>query len=287
MAYERQTFSDGQVLTAKQLNHIEAGVESAHMSIDNATVVAQKTGERVAMTDSTDNVFKKLVLSNCVGGDTPQVTVCGKNLFNIDGVVSTIRGEGSTLNMTSGGYQYDIYIGTTGSNHKVATENLSKLPVLPAGTYTLSYTRLTDAGYMRVCTVSDDGTVTAVTSGSGTGTEPQWVFAFTLSATSRITIRRSVNTAATVKNLQIEAGSAATAYESFNSQVAVPNVPDNATTVDVMATDPTLHGYKPVTTIITDVGATIDVEYVADTKAYIDNKFAELQNAILATGANV
>ena len=29
------------------------------------------------------------------------------------------------------------------------------------------------------------------------------------------------------------------------------------------------------------------VEYVADTKLYIDNKFTELQNAILSTGGNV
>ena len=46
-----------------------------------------------------------------------------------------------------------------------------------------------------------------------------------------------------------------------------------------------LHTYKPNTTITSDAG--MKVEYVADTKAYIDNKFTELQNAILASGANV
>ena len=46
-----------------------------------------------------------------------------------------------------------------------------------------------------------------------------------------------------------------------------------------------LHTYKPNTTIISNAG--MKVEYVADTKAYIDNKFTELQNAILASGANV
>lgn len=40
--------------------------------------------------------------------------------------------------------------------------------------------------------------------------------------------------------------------------------------------------YKPNTTISNDAGAHMNVEYVADTKAYIDNKFAELQKAIVA-----
>lgn len=48
-----------------------------------------------------------------------------------------------------------------------------------------------------------------------------------------------------------------------------------------------LHTNKPNTTIFNDAGAHMEVEYVADTKMYIDNKFAELQNAILATGANI
>ena len=48
-----------------------------------------------------------------------------------------------------------------------------------------------------------------------------------------------------------------------------------------------LRTYKPNTTIVNDAGAGMAVEYVADTKAYIDNKFTELQNAIVATGAYV
>lgn len=44
---------------------------------------------------------------------------------------------------------------------------------------------------------------------------------------------------------------------------------------------------KGETTISNDGSAFMEVSYVADTKMYIDNKFAELQNAILASGANV
>lgn len=48
-----------------------------------------------------------------------------------------------------------------------------------------------------------------------------------------------------------------------------------------------LHTNYPVTTIYNNDGAGTEVEYVADTKNYIDNKFAELQSAIISTGGNV
>ena len=56
---------------------------------------------------------------------------------------------------------------------------------------------------------------------------------------------------------------------------------------EVLAAYAKLHTYKPNTVITNDYGAEMDVEYVADTKTYIDNKFTELQNAILSAGANV
>lgn len=42
-----------------------------------------------------------------------------------------------------------------------------------------------------------------------------------------------------------------------------------------------LEMYKPYTTISNDEGAYLWAEYIADTKSYIDNKFAELQTAII------
>ena len=42
MAYEKQIFSDGQVLTADAVNHMEDGIEAAHKSADaNAMAVQQ------------------------------------------------------------------------------------------------------------------------------------------------------------------------------------------------------------------------------------------------------
>lgn len=48
-----------------------------------------------------------------------------------------------------------------------------------------------------------------------------------------------------------------------------------------------LHTHKPTTTVTNDAGAEMDVTYVADTKAYIDNKFAELQAAQAITNAQL
>lgn len=42
-----------------------------------------------------------------------------------------------------------------------------------------------------------------------------------------------------------------------------------------------LHTYKPETTVYNDAGAGMKLSYVADTKAYIDNKFNELAAAII------
>lgn len=49
----------------------------------------------------------------------------------------------------------------------------------------------------------------------------------------------------------------------------------------------TLQSYKPTTVITNDAGAGMDVEYTADTKNYIDNKFAELQTALAVTNAQL
>lgn len=45
--------------------------------------------------------------------------------------------------------------------------------------------------------------------------------------------------------------------------------------------------FKPSTVISTDEPAEIEVEYYADTKAYIDNKVKEIKNAIISLGGNV
>lgn len=58
-------------------------------------------------------------------------------------------------------------------------------------------------------------------------------------------------------------------------------------TAEEIAAYAALHTNKPNTTVYNDAGAWLKLEYVADTKTYIDNQFTELQNAILSAGANI
>ena len=51
---------------------------------------------------------------------------------------------------------------------------------------------------------------------------------------------------------------------------------------DTLAAYAALHTYKPSTTVTNDAGAGQKVAYVADTKTYIDQKFTQLQSAIIA-----
>ena len=56
---------------------------------------------------------------------------------------------------------------------------------------------------------------------------------------------------------------------------------------DTLAAYAALHTNKPNTTVMNDAGAGQKLGYVADTKTYIDNKFTEMTNAIIASGANI
>ena len=55
-------------------------------------------------------------------------------------------------------------------------------------------------------------------------------------------------------------------------------------TAEELAEFEKLHTYKSTTNITTDCDAGIEIEYVADTKTYIDNKFNELATAMIASG---
>jgi hypothetical protein len=80
---------------------------------------------------------------------------------------------------------------------------------------------------------------------------------------------------AKAENIQIEIGSAATDYEPYIE----PQTLTVAAPAELGYTK--LHTNQPVTTITNDVGAIMEVEYVADTKTYIDNKFNELAAALV------
>lgn len=67
----------------------------------------------------------------------------------------------------------------------------------------------------------------------------------------------------------------------------VPEPIETALSAEELAVYAALHTNKPNTIIYNDSCAHMAIEYNADTKTYIDNKFTELQNAILSAGANI
>ena len=62
---------------------------------------------------------------------------------------------------------------------------------------------------------------------------------------------------------------------------------ETALSAEELAAYAALHANKPNTTVYNDSGAGLSVKYAADPKNYIDNRFTDLQNAILSAGANI
>lgn len=83
---------------------------------------------------------------------------------------------------------------------------------------------------------------------------------------------------AKAENIQLEISDTATTFEQYSGQTATPNadgIVEGLTSI------------SPNMTVFADKGVNIDLTYIADTKMYIDNKFAELQAAIISLGGNV
>ena len=78
-----------------------------------------------------------------------------------------------------------------------------------------------------------------------------------------------------------ELSNGATVVYVLDNPIEIPLTEEQISAYKVLQT------YKPTTIITNDEDAYMKVNYVADTKNYIDNKFAELQNAILSTGGNI
>lgn len=72
-----------------------------------------------------------------------------------------------------------------------------------------------------------------------------------------------------------------------NIQVVLAAPIETPLSEEEMAQYASLHTNYPVTTILNDSDAHMEVKYNADTKSYIDNKFAEMTNVILSMGGNV
>lgn len=91
---------------------------------------------------------------------------------------------------------------------------------------------------------------------------------------SRIDIVNKVN--AVIKEIN-DTGTEVIAYYELNTPI------ERNLTPEELAAYEALHTNYPITVITNDAGAHMETSYVADTKAYINKKFEELNQAIVKT----
>lgn len=100
-------------------------------------------------------------------------------------------------------------------------------------------------------------------------------------------LNASGNTNLYIYDTRFNTSGSTSQLKSWLAQNPVTLVYELATPIETSLTEAelnaykSLHTYKPNTVISNSEDAEMKVEYLADTKIYIDNKFAELNNAIL------
>lgn len=290
-------------------------------------IICDVSGVGVTMTDASNRAFRGLTLYgkttdgvNAGYGGSIGVSVLGKNLLPYpytdktvtrNGVTFTVADDGSlTLNTDAEGSANITKFAIAARNTSQALPKLLPLSIIPKGVYTASMNAPLPSGVMIQFYFYDSGD-NALTSFSLDSANSKTFTVPSKTVGWYICVR--VAKGVVVQNLQItlmvEQGSVATAYEPYTAQtlsVPTPNglgdgeeidftkgvlihndgseTPLDADTLEAYAK---LHTNKPNTGVFNDAGVEMSVSYVADTKLYIDNKFTELQNAILASGANV
>ena len=186
----------------------------------------------------------------------------GKNLFK-----PTSRKElrGITFELLEDG-SFHVF----GTNDGTGDSYHDQVVTLPKGKYTGSgcpQGGSTSSYYIQFY----NQTTTKGVNDTGNGVE------FETTATHKITIHMVVKSGQTVDLIfkpMIEAGTGDKVYEPYIEPIEYP--------VNADSTVEGVTSLYPVTTLMTDTaGAVIDATYNADTKNYIDKKFAELQALLL------
>ena len=254
-------------------------VENRVISKNVASVIkVYAEGNPIAITDVSP-LEHEIMVSVDVGGAT--LTAQGKNLFD----KNATQYSGTCKSMIDG---ENLVVTTTNTNGYVSAnfvipngEALVGKQVTIFGEWEASGE---NNGTLRIQWTRADnkhqalGTMGAATSISGASatkvipTKPDGAGELCLLVYGNNTGTGAVGATVTYKNIQIEISDVATEYEPYiepipyttdeNGNVAVPSI-------------------YPTTTLIAENGVTISAEYNADTKKYIDKKFAELAAVIV------
>lgn len=237
-------------------------------------IINTVSGKIIAFHDSDDAHFKDIEISDTTNTDVT-VNVYGKNRANAD----------DFLNLTPQVFEKQAD-GTYKGLAKASTS--ARIAVnLPAGTYTYkAKIKAPKGSNYRVAYWTEDGVSNSPASIAHDGENfKDSVFTFT---TQKPIIALGFNYGASAvidfKEMQLEVGSSATEYEEYKSQSVNLTLPLTDTQKDKFKA---LSTYKGNTTVSNSKSVDMSVSYKADTKLYIDNKFNELQSAIISLGGNV
>lgn len=241
----------------------------------HSNIVETATGEVVQLSDASD---LELVGLNIDGTGTPEtvtVTVAGKNLFPLK-PFDTVIHRGVTVSYENGKIKLSGAIeNTDGDDYFIRFETL--LGYLPAGTYTVSFSAISNP--MITIRFYNKAGNAILTSAANLSRHSSTI---TISETASVyfAVYHNTTNASNIPSepvsAQIEVGSVATEWEQYKDfQSLTADTPINLTETD-------LHTNYSNTTIFNDAGADMEVKYVADTKLYVDNKFAELAKALVS-----
>lgn len=242
--------------------------EIINNSIKNTTDNVSNT----VITDSSNYNIVSLVTDN----DNYNVSLYGKNILNFDKFsklthLNTFTDKDS-LTIDNNTISYDMtkgsYCGSYFKYNEFVKDNLLiDKPCVISVTVTVD----------KACTFKllDENNNKSVSKVLEPSTETQISLPITLSQSTKAIVFYGVNitdvTHIKLSNIMIELGVVATEYEDYKDFQSVTQETDLST----------VHTYYPNTTVIAD--SNVQMSYVADTKHYIDNKFNELAQVIVAS----
>ena len=286
----------------ENLDRIDTFAEAVSKGI--LGIPTEATGTTIVLTDASENNLKNLVIygNASLEIENPTVKVIGKNLLENEAKSSATEGITITVND-------DKSVTVKGTPTSNAGMFLNSNLTLPIGNYVLSGGGTSGSVKLIIRITESDGSYTYVVN---TGKETR--FSVTaenvdLPRAAYIYILEGNEAVDTIIYPMIRLVSISDdTYEPYKFQtLEVPYTLNEGDYVDYekgvvyraetqtetpltteeMEAFKALHTYYPTTTITNSEGDEMSVTYYADTKLYLDNKFGEIQNAILSLGANV
>lgn len=240
-------------------------------------IVCEAYGKSIRIPDFGARPAKRVECGSSTFTQAQYAYICGKNLLNIDGMLNDcLTKTGSDYQMTKRG------VGSNG--YMSAKQEL----FLPAGTYTFSVNQHNHAVngivgtgclYFKA-TYEDETTKTGVIMqnlSSGITTARTFTFPKNVIA-MQLVIQHTEDVGSNVvfRELQLEAGSQRTAYVPYRKPRVVPLMFTDGEAINPEG----ICDIKPTDVILSE--RPIRIEYVADTKTYIDNKIYEIAAAIVS-----